>query len=104
MLILTRKIIEAEKISVNDRKTFYKLMQNDVYGKTIENVRNVIDIKLVSNKEDTTNRYQNEALCHKKDLVTIHKGKVTLKFNKPAYVGMSVLNLSKVLIYKFYQT
>ena len=33
------------------------------------------------------------------DLVTIHKSKVTLTLNKPAYVGMCILDLSKILMY-----
>ena len=36
------------------------------------------------------------------DLVAIHKSKVTLTFNKPVYVGMCILDLSKVLIYEFH--
>ena len=37
-----------------------------------------------------------------KDLVTISKSKFTLKFNKPAYVEMCMLDLSKVLMYEFH--
>ena len=36
------------------------------------------------------------------NLVTIHKNKVTLMLNKPAYIGMCILELSKVLIYEFH--
>ena len=44
------KGIEAEKNADNDGKGFYKLMNNPVYGKTIENLKNRIDVKLVSNE------------------------------------------------------
>ena len=59
--------------------------------------RNRIDIKLVSKKKD----YLNQAICHKKicdnNFMAIRKSKVTLMFNKPAYIGMFILELSKVL-------
>ena len=52
------------------------------------------------------NGNQNRATCQTKpvdnDLVGIRKSKVTLKLDKPAYVGMCVLDLSKVSIYKFH--
>ena len=46
------KIIEAEKNNEKDGKELYKLMSSTIYGKTIENLRNRIDVKQVSNKKD----------------------------------------------------
>ena len=47
-----QKRIEAEKNDEKDGKALYKLMDNAAYGKRMENLRNRIDVKLVSNKKD----------------------------------------------------
>ena len=81
-------------------------MNNAVYGKTMENLRNKIDIKLVSNKKDYLKWTSKPSyMSHKifdNDLVAIRKNKVTLTLNKPAYIGMCILELSKVLMYEFH--
>ena len=78
-------------------------MNNAVYGKTMENLRNRIDVKLASNKKDYLKRssYMSQKIFDN-NLVTIRKNKVTLTLNKPAYVGMCILELSKVLMCKFH--
>ena len=63
------------------------------YGKRMENLRNRIHVKLVNK------------MSHKifdNNLVMIRKGNLVLKLNKPAYIGMCILELSKVLINKFH--
>ena len=73
-----------------------------MYGKTMENVRNRIDVTLVSNEKDylkwtSKPRY----MLHKIfefDLVAIRKNKVTLTLNKPAYIRICILELSKLLM------
>ena len=73
-------------------------MNNVVYGKTMENLRNEIDVKLVSNEKDKLWIKKN---IFDNNLVAICKSKITLTLNRPAFVGMIVLDLSKVLMYEF---
>ena len=81
-------------------------MSNAVYRKTIENLRKRIDVKLASNKKDYLKwKAKPGYMSHKifdNDLVAIRKNKVTLTLNKPAYFGMCILELSKVLMYEFH--
>ena len=78
-------------------------MNNAVYGKTMENLRNRTDVKLVSNKKDYLEwTSKPNYMSHKifdNDLVAIRKNKVTLTLNKPAYIGLCILELSRVLTY-----
>ena len=81
-------------------------MNNAVYGKVIENLRNRINIKLVTNREDylkwtSKSRYMSHKIFDN-DLVAIRKNKVTLTLNKPAYIGMCILELSKLLMNEFH--
>ena len=71
----------------------------------MDNSRNRIDVKLVSNKKDYL-KWTSKPICmlHQifgNDLVAIRISKVILTLNKPAYVGMCILELSKVLMYEF---
>ena len=69
-------------------------MNNAVYGKTMENLRNRIDIKLVYNKKDhlkwTSKTSYMSPKIFDNDLVAIRKSKVTLTVNKPAYVDVHI--------------
>ena len=81
-------------------------MNNTTYRKTVENLRSRIDVKLVNNEKDYLKWISKPTyMSHKifyNNLVAIHKSEVTLKLNKPAYIGMCSLELSKVLLYKFH--
>ena len=96
----------SKKNGGKDGKALYKLLNNALFGKTTENLRNRIDVKLVSNKKDYLKLTSKPSYMSQKifddDLVAIRKNKVTLTLNKPAYVGMCILNLYKVLMYKFH--
>ena len=101
-----KKIIEAEKNDGKDAKALHKLMSNVVYRKTMENLRNTIDVKLVSKKKYylkwTTKPSYMSHKTFDNDLAAIRKNKVTLTLNKPVYIGMCIFELSKVLMYKFH--
>ena len=75
-------------------------------GKTMENEKNIIDIKLVNNEKDylkcTSKRSYLSRKIFGNNLVAIRKNRLASKPNKPAYIGMCVLELSKVLIYEFH--
>ena len=72
----------------------------------MENLRNKIDVKFVSNKRDCLKWTSKPSyMSHKifdNDLMAIRKNKVTVALSKPAYVGMCVLDLSKVLMSEFH--
>ena len=87
-------------------KDMYKLMNNAVYGKTMENVREHINFELVDTPERFQKCVNNPTYKHRhiinENLVGVEKLKETVKLNKPIYVGMSILDLSKLHMYSFY--
>ena len=86
-------------------KDFFKLMINSVYGKTMENLRKRINVRLVNNEKDFL-KYTSRPthITHKifgKNYAAIHEIKPVLTLSKPIYVGFTVLELSKWLMYDF---
>ena len=81
-------------------------MNNAIYGNTMKNLRNRIDLKLVKNIKDYLKWTSKPSYMSQKIFdnyfVTIPKNKVILILQKPAYVGMCVLGLSKVFMYEFH--
>ena len=87
-------------------KDFLKLMNNSVFGKTMENVRKHRDIKLVTT-EERRNKLVSEPDYHttkhfSENLLAIEMKRTKVKMNKPVYLGMSILDISKTLMYEFW--
>ena len=87
-------------------KDFYKLMNNSVFGKTMENIRKHRDIKLVNNKEDYLKQVMKPnfkgGVLMGENLMSCEMGKVKVKMNKPLYLGQAILDLSKTIMYEFH--
>ena len=81
-------------------------MNNSVFGKTLENVRNRIDIRLISCDKVAQKLAAKPNYYHctifDENLIAVHMKKTKLYFNKSIYLGMSILNLSKSLMYDFH--
>ena len=96
---------ELRKLAKNDfEKDFFKLMNNAVFGKTMENIRKHRDIKLV-----TTDKRRSKLVSEpnyrtinyiSEDLSIIEMSKTKVKMNKPIYLGLSILQISKFLMYE----
>ena len=84
-------------------KDFFKLMSNSVFGKTLENIRNHVDIKLCSNKQKVEKliakpNFESRTIFTE-TLAVIHMKKTKIVFNKLIYIGMSILDISKICTY-----
>ena len=99
---------ELRKIAKNDdfEKDFFNLMKNAVFGKTMENVRKHRDIKLV-----TTDKKRSKLVsepnyhtmnCISKNLSIIEMRRTKVKMTKPIYLGLPILEISKLLMYEFW--
>ena len=87
-------------------KGFFKLMNNSVFGKTMENVRNHRDIKLVTTNE-RRNKLVSEPNYHttknfSENFLAIEMRKTKVMMNKPVYLGQAILDISKTLMYEFW--
>ena len=87
-------------------KDFFKLMNNSVFGETMENVRIRRDIRLVTSvtEADALNSKPNfkGATIFDENLVAVHMGRPECKIDKPIYVGQAILDVSKTLMYDFH--
>ena len=81
-------------------------MNNSFFGKTLENIRNRVDIRLISTDKEAKKLAvkPNYDCCtiFAENLIAVHMKNTTLYFNKRVYLGMSILDLSKSLMYDFH--
>ena len=98
---------EFRKIAKNDlEKDFFTLMNNAVFGKTMKNVRKNRDIKLVTTSKNRS-KLVSEPSYHTINLISenlsiIEMRRTNVKMNKPIYLGLSILEISKLLMYEFW--
>ena len=87
-------------------KDFYKLMNNSVFGKTMENIRRHRDIKLVNNKKEYLKTVMEpnfkSGTLSGENLMGCEMGKIKVVMNKPVYLGQAILGLSKIIMYEFH--
>ena len=88
------------------KKDSFKLMNNSVFGKTMENVRKHRDIKLVTT-DKRRNQLASEPNYHTKkwfsqNSLAIEIKKIKVKMNDLVYLGLSILDISKTLMYEFW--
>ena len=99
----TQKRTQAKNSFERD---FFKLMNNSVFGKTMENIRKRVDVRLVTDEkkllEMTSKPTYVSSKIFNENLVAVHKIKETLTLNRQPYVGMCILDLSKNLMYDFH--
>ena len=98
---------ELRKLARNDfEKDLFKLMNNSVFGKTMKNIRKHRDIKLVTTDKKRS-KLVSEPNYHtinliSEDLSITEMKKTKVKMNKPIYLGLSILEISKILMYEFW--
>jgi len=93
--------------ATNDfEKNFFKLMSNSVFGKTMENIEKRVDMRLVTSEVEAVklSAKVNYDRCtiFDENLVAVHMKKTRLVYDKPIYLGMCILDISKTLMYDFH--
>ena len=94
-------------LATNDfEKDFFKLMNNSVFGKTMENIRKHKNIKLVTNKAQYLKTVMKPnfkfGVLFGENLMGYEMGKIKVVMKKPAYLGQAILDLSKIVMYEFH--
>ena len=103
---IDKNVILRTQAKNNFEKDFFKLMNNAVFGKTMENIRNRVNIKLVNTGEKFKKlvakpNYESRIIFNE-NLVSVHMKKTSLTMDKPVYLGMCILDLSKTLMLDFH--
>ena len=87
-------------------KDFYKLMNNAVFGKTMDNIHKHRNMKLINNETDYLRCVMKSnfefGVLYGPNLMGCKMGKTILKMNKPIYIGQAILDLSKTIMYEFH--
>ena len=102
-----RKNTELRKLAISSfEKDFFKLMNNSVFGKTIENIRKRQNVNIIDNRKmvvKLSSKPNFERLTiFDENLVAVYMKKTEVYFNKPIYVGQAILDLSKTLMFDFH--
>ena len=98
---------ELRKLARNDfEKDLFKLINNSVFGKTMENIRKHREITSVTTDKKRS-KLVSEPNYHtinliSEDLSIIEMKKTKVKMNKPIYLWLSILEISKILMYEFW--
>ena len=94
------------KAKNNFEKDFFKLMNNSVFGKTMENIEKRVNVKLVTKREKAMKLSSDPNFesftIFDENLIAIHMKREKLFYNKPIYLGMCILDLSKTLMFEFH--
>ena len=102
----TQRRKEAKSRGDKFGDVFFKLMNNAVFGKTMENIRKRVDIRLVTSEKQMIKISSKPTFVSSKifdeNIVAVRRVKESLLMNKPIYVGMSILDISKSLMYEFH--
>ena len=98
---------QKKKEATNEAdKNHFKLLNNAVYGKTMQNMKKIIKVRVVKNSQDFI-KYTSRPTCvswkvFESNLAAIHEKKILLILNKPIYVGVTVLEIRKWEMYNFH--
>ena len=88
------------------KKVFFKLMNNVVFGKTMENIRKHRNIRLVTNKKKYLKTVMKpnfkSGVRFDENLMGCEMGKIKVILKKPIYLGQAILDLSKIIMYEFH--
>ena len=98
---------KMRQLAKNDfEKNFFKLMNNSFFGKTMENKRKRVNVKLINDRELLIKYLSKPTFINCKifneQLVAVHCIRETIKLDKPIYVGFCILDISKTLMYDFH--
>ena len=103
---ISKNTIKRKQATNDFEKKFYKLMSNACFGKTMENLQNRRELLFVSNKKQAEKSLLKPTF---KSYQIIHNGLVSVSFapskivrSKPTPVGASIIDLSKLSLYKFH--